>query len=158
MRRSVTEMVTHLVECAIPATSGQVAAFEREFGLSLPDGYKRFLMTTNGGRPVPDALRVPEWPGEGTCIHYFFGLHQDEHNNLASWTTELTDRLRKGCIPVGVDMGGNFLVLATRGGRRGSIYYWDASPDFDLSAQGRTLFLVAESIDELVANLTDSRA
>jgi hypothetical protein len=58
-------------------------------------------------------------------------------------------------IPVGVDPTGNFLCLSTSGEDTGTIYYWDASPDWGLSDEDQTLFPVAESIDAFLEDLQD---
>ena len=149
-------MAAQILDPYTPTTSQALGHFQSRFGVSLPDDYVSFLLSTNGGRPAPDGLIVPEWPGRSTRIHFFFGLHDDEHNNLSSWTDELIDRLPEGCVPIGVDMGGNFLVLATEGERRGQVYYWDASPDYDLSSEGGTMFLAASDIQALMEALTET--
>lgn len=136
-----------------PATTERIASFQMTFNVVLPTEYKQFLQATNGGRPVPYCIHIPEWPGQRTCIHFFFGLHDDEDNSLKAWTEELHDELPSGCIPIGVDMGGHFLVLATEGERRGQVYYWDASTDYDLSPDVDTLFLVAENMLALLESL-----
>ena len=35
-------------------TDARIGALEREFGISLPEGFKSFLLRYNGGRPKPD--------------------------------------------------------------------------------------------------------
>ena len=37
------------VNCRAPATEGDIAAFERSFGKHLPDDYREFLKSANGG-------------------------------------------------------------------------------------------------------------
>ncbi|MEX2215625.1 MAG: SMI1/KNR4 family protein [Phycisphaeraceae bacterium] len=148
-------MATQILDSYTPTTPQHLSDFENRFDVSLPDDYKKFLLATNGGRPTPDGLIVPKWPGHSTRVHYFFGLHDGEHNNLSSWTGGLIDRLPEGCVPIGVDMGGNFLVLATQDERCGHVYYWDASPDYDLSTAEGTLFLVSSGIQSLIDALTE---
>ncbi|PQO42922.1 SMI1/KNR4 family protein [Blastopirellula marina] len=148
-------MTARICETYPATTPAKLQRFERQFGVILPEDYSRFLLASNGGRPVPDGLDVPFWPGKSTRIHFFLGLHDGEHNNLASWMDELVDRLPDGCVPIAVDMGGNFLVLATRE-RRGQVYYWDASADYDLPEDSGTLFLLSNGINELLDGLLES--
>lgn len=149
-------MSVRLIE-TYPATSiEQLRDFEQHICMTLPHDYRSFLLATNGGRPVPDGLDVSKWPGKSTRIHFFFGLHGGEHNNLAKWTDELSDRLPTGCLPIAVDMGGNFLILSTDKQRSGEIYYWDASSDYELSDDDGTLFFLSNGVNGVLNALTDS--
>ncbi|WP_454850086.1 SMI1/KNR4 family protein [Rhizobium binxianense] len=50
-------------------TEGDVAAFEQEIGFRLPDGYRDFLLQTNGAKfPVPNGGKEYDWS---------LGLHVD---------------------------------------------------------------------------------
>lgn len=40
-------------------SESEIAAFEAEVGATLPADYREFLLTWNGGRPVPDTIDVP---------------------------------------------------------------------------------------------------
>jgi hypothetical protein len=42
----------------LSASAEQVATFEDRHGVQLPNDYKDFLLTTNGGTPVPNTLTV----------------------------------------------------------------------------------------------------
>jgi len=148
--------MTKILESYPPTSTECLRVYERQFGVILPDDYRCFLLRTNGGRPVPDGLEVRSWPGRSTRVHFFFGLHDGDHNNLGSWTHELGDRLPTGCVPIAVDMGGNFIVLATEE-RRGEVYYWDASPDY-LSEEDGTLFYLSNGIDRVLDALAESPA
>src|SRR5690349_2810054 len=58
---------------AKPATEAQVKRLERRLGVNLPEDYRRFLMTINGGR------RGGGWeiPKRGIVIDTFYGLRDD---------------------------------------------------------------------------------
>lgn len=40
-----------------PLVSQDIEAFENEYGINLPENYKRFLLLNNGGKPVKEDLR-----------------------------------------------------------------------------------------------------
>ena len=41
------------------ATEKQIKDLENRIGCNLPDEYRNFLITNNGGQPNPDCVRVP---------------------------------------------------------------------------------------------------
>jgi hypothetical protein len=136
-----------------PIDATALASFETQFGISLPDAYKQFLLENNGGRPDPAYFDVPNWPGEGTLVGDFLGIRSQRAANLSFWIEELGDELLPDFIPIADDPGGNFLCLRLTEPDRGAIYYWDASPDHDLDETTGTMFKVAGSIDEFLKKL-----
>jgi hypothetical protein len=136
-----------------PATVAQIHDFELEKRIALPLEYRQFLQRWNGGRPTPAGFQVPKWPGEASLVGDFFGIRQGEACSLSFWSDELQDRLKDQFIAIADDPGGNFICMGIAEGNRGKIYYWDASPDWGLTAETGTMFLVADNIDDFVAKL-----
>src|SRR5688500_2358278 len=58
-----------------PLSPEDVNSFESAWGVQLPDAYRRFLLTFNGGRPRPSTFRISglEKNPEGQ-VQMFFGL------------------------------------------------------------------------------------
>ena len=70
---------------APPVPQDVVTEFELQTRLRLPDAYRDFLTTYNGGHPVPDFVDMPpdeNWPAQ---FQYFYGLDADEWF-LDAWT------------------------------------------------------------------------
>jgi hypothetical protein len=56
-----------------PVTDAELAAFESDQGVLLPEDYRAFLKQWNGGRPVPDGFRIPD-SREGSLFDVLFSL------------------------------------------------------------------------------------
>jgi hypothetical protein len=99
-----------------------VTRFEDWLGVPLPDGYREFLLATNGGVPVEPGVL----PGCGMLLDQpLFGLATDDRmQDLAYANLWLRDRLAPGFLGIGWVQGG-LLVLRTGGEAPGSIWFWD---------------------------------
>ncbi len=75
-------MIVNLVDSFAPTSSATITDFEVRRGFMLPAEYKRFLLRSNGGRPVPDVFDVPGWSQQASCVSDFFGLHDGPDANL----------------------------------------------------------------------------
>jgi hypothetical protein len=107
----------------------EIEAFEQEIGYALPQGYRKFLQTTNGGDPedaghffVRKALRQSNvW----TRVRFFYGLRRaDVECWTLSGTLELCEELlADGLLPIATDDFGNQICLSLKG-EVGSIQFW----------------------------------
>ena len=129
--------------------------FQTKTGICLPESYRNFFAETNGGRPSRCWFYVPGWPGEQSCIDKLFGVHLGQHDSVELWYRELQDRLPVGFVPVGIDLGGNFICISTADPDSGMVYYWDASPDWNLSFTEPTMFAVGNAIQQFLADLRE---
>jgi hypothetical protein len=137
-----------------PSILDEVRSFERLNGLKLPAEYVRFLLEKNGGRPERPNFKVPGWPGQASMVGDFYGLRPGEICSLQYWFTEFRDTLPPGFLAIADDPGGNLICIATLGAEGGKIYYWDPTPDWDLSEQTGNLFRVADTFDQFLEQLT----
>lgn len=55
-------------------TENQLLAFEASNGIKLPADYKTFLLTYNGGAPVPNAFPLIGHRENASDISFFMGL------------------------------------------------------------------------------------
>jgi cell wall assembly regulator SMI1 len=79
-----------------PATDEEVIAFEKEAGIALPQDYRQFLLTHNGGKPSLDLLTIPDCEQEA-LIDHFLGLSRP-HEDLRNWVFELKDDIPRQCF------------------------------------------------------------
>ena len=121
--------MTQIADLGPPLQEREIEAFEKEIGHTLPKGYRKFLLATNGGDPgdagsffVRKALMIPNaW----TRVRFFYGLLRDD---VSCWTLrgilELRDELlAEGLLPVATDDFGNEICLCLKG-EVGSIHFW----------------------------------
>jgi len=55
-------------------TDGDVRELETYIGSALPDQYRLFLLTYNGGIPTPDVVDVQGLAGGEATVQVFFGI------------------------------------------------------------------------------------
>ena len=77
-------------------TDKDIDGAEAELGVTFPEPYRRFLLQTNGGRPVPEC--VGDHP-----IHTLYGIRSDPHYNL----------IRKACFNWELDIPTEFLAFGS---------------------------------------------
>jgi hypothetical protein len=113
-----------------PTTEEEVHLLEAELGRSLPDQYRRFLLTSNGGNPdrhavatAPFEIEVRRFYSIGS-IDGFVGVD-------IRWALNGSGPFPSGHIPIGEDQGGNSFILALDGPDRGAVYFWDHELELD---------------------------
>jgi hypothetical protein len=58
-----------------PITEADLRAFEARTSIKLPESYREFLLTNNGGRPVPPAFSIEGFAEDSIgAVQVFFGL------------------------------------------------------------------------------------
>ncbi len=104
-----------------------VAGFERRFGISLDEEYRRFLIRYNGGYTPETRVKSDDFSSD---VRYLYGLNVkkniDEKMLTAVW-------LEKRCIPIGEDCFGNFFAIGTSESDKGSVYFCDHGKEFALT-------------------------
>lgn len=136
------------------ATFAQIQRFERVSGFPLPDRYKNYLLSSNGGQPDNEVCFVLPENGEEVMLGVLFGMSDEDENALsleAVYSDSKTD-IPTGFVPIGEDPGGNKLFLATSVDNSEGIYFWDCL-GFLAKRAGKRLFFVARNIDEFLNSL-----
>jgi len=54
--------------------------FERTYGVTLPDSFKKFIKENNGGRPTPNGVRAET--GEEFAVSSFISFNQEDEKNI----------------------------------------------------------------------------
>jgi hypothetical protein len=126
-----------------PATEEQIAAFEKIEGVTLPAGYREFLKTYNGGRPIPDAF--PYGVDDGSLLNTFFelGEGEDETNDLQTMCRRYRGRIPHTMMPIANDAGNNKILLGVHGEHYGRVYFLD-------QMNPRPIFEIAPSFEAFI--------
>lgn len=97
-----------------PPSPGVIAAFEREFNVSLPSEYLELLRHANGGEPELWLIKpmgrtdIAEW-----MVNRFFYLDEDREGIEGLWWQTKTWQSIMGekQVPIAYDQGGNPTIL-----------------------------------------------
>jgi cell wall assembly regulator SMI1 len=131
----------------------EIEAFEKQIGYALPQGYRMFLLATNGSAAgdagcflVRGALRQPDtW----TNVSFFYGLRSNDAETI-TLSEEIAMReelFADGMLPFATDDFGNEICIRLKGeGEIGSVHFW--SHDLDVPTER-----LAGSFEEFFQNL-----
>jgi hypothetical protein len=129
------------------ASNSDLEAFEKKLGVSLPQQYRDFLLTQNGGRPDLPEFKVPNW-GDAVA-NTFYGVGVGGCDDVEASLQSLDDVMPiDRVIPIGDDPFGNQICLGIRGEYFGKIYFW-VHDEMD-EDEVRPLFEVALSFEAFV--------
>jgi|GEM_PF-3141334 hypothetical protein len=131
-----------------PATNpARISEFEVRHDLKLPDDYRAFLLGQNGGYPYPKSYAADS--GVEICVSRLLSLDADAYYNDLDKTRDAacwTGKDEHGIIQIAYDVGGQIILLATKGSLAGTVY-------LIIEEQA---YLVAESFTDFLTKL-DSR-
>jgi cell wall assembly regulator SMI1 len=122
-----------------------VDLFEARIGRRLPDDYREFLLTYNGGRPDHHVIREKATGDLG--VNLFFGILGQEFFDIDAEQETMFDRIFKHHVSIAIDDCGNRFCLSLGPSDFGSVYFWDheEEADDDEDPSERNLYLVADS-------------
>ena len=137
-----------------PLTEEQLNVVQTELGLSLPLGYRQFLLEHNGGYPDAGVFRLPT--GRREMVDRFLGVHDGEYDNLVKYHKIYRDRLPFDLMPIAHDPGGNLICIGVTGERNGRVFFWDHEEEAEENTlpTGQNVSPVANSFDAFWAMLT----
>jgi cell wall assembly regulator SMI1 len=133
-------------------TESQLAELEEELGCELPQSYRSFLLTSNGGVPTPETIDVAEFPSSPTDVQVLFGIGRSVESSRINWNRDtLAGRLTPDLLPIASDSGGNVFCLSLRETDRGAVLYCDLEAVFGVLEAEPSFYFVASSFEEFVA-------
>jgi hypothetical protein len=130
---------------------------EQQLGITLPLDYKGFLLAHNGGQPHPNRFPIA---GNSSDTHallgLLFGICKDKWGNLVDQVRESRDRMPPEFIPIGLDPGGNLILLAVSGPNKDKVYFWTHEEEADEGEPPTydNLYFIANSFTEMLDSLT----
>jgi cell wall assembly regulator SMI1 len=148
-------MAIKIVKSNEKVAAKAIENFEATIGKTLPNDYKTFLLTFNGGEPEDNEFSVPK-AKTGSNVRVFYGL-TDKHGegDLFHEHEVLIERVPAGILPIGGDSCGNCICLSLRSDTFGQVFFWDHELEADEGkpATFSNLFLVGDSFDNFLARL-----
>jgi hypothetical protein len=135
-----------------PISPGELDDTEVLLGKKLPEEYRRFLLSHNGGQPVPATFRVSDG-NETEAVGWLFALQVNEEG-LVSIAQTYADYLPDDLLPVASDPFGNMICLAVSGSNLGRVYFWDHEGEAERSKsiEESRCRLVSKSFKEFLSS------
>jgi len=138
-------------------TEQQIASFEKRLGCPLPNEYRQFLLTVNGGRPNPDCVAVPgvadiDTVGVGALFH--LQPTQPGADELQYEWEETGKYFPQGHLPIAGSS--DIFTLSLKPKTFGCVYWWFheteevEDDDHYLESAG---YLLAGSFDEFLTRI-----
>ena len=109
------------------ATIEMIKAIETRLGADLPDDYRDFLMTYNGGRPLPDRFEFMTENGPSQSDIQFFLSIDDEciEYSVQEYLHRYHERIPELMAPIACDSFGNLVLLDVGAKAPGAVFFWD---------------------------------
>lgn len=110
------------------ATAAAIAKFEKQLGYKLPEEYRNFLRTQNGGTPVPDSISIPGLQHiASVTVGSLLGLYPKSVPGSLAWGLEVGGKvLPDGHLPIAGD--GDWFTLSLKK-KPGCVFFWDHESD-----------------------------
>lgn len=121
-----------------------IESLEKQLNITLPDDYKKFLVSNNGAKIVDGYFYVKDLNQEILMdVLYGIGLEKRVFN-LEFWHQEYGDEIPQSSLLIGGDPGGGFILLINNGENDG-VYYYDHSYSFNESSDENNTYLISRS-------------
>ena len=120
----------------------ETAAFEAQYGITLPEQYRRFLLKYNGGDTPKTKFRSEQGSFD---IRAFYGIGVP-HFSL----TEIRDPerfLKRNLLPVACDFSGNHIAVVLSGRDAGKICFLDHEKGYRQTLLADSLKAFAEACE-----------
>lgn len=150
MKVEIKDQEESLSESAIPA-------IEKRLGFSLPNEYRDFLKISNGGSPVPDAVKY-----EGEYFDYvsmFYSVRRNAYSNdLFRNIEEYRELIPSHYLPIGESPGGDVFCLSLKNEDYGAVYYWNhEEANYDGEPWEMNMIKLAASFNEFLDSLYEEK-
>lgn len=143
-----------------PVTDAEIRSIEKELGTDLPEDYKAFLKSCNGGYLEYDILiSFKNGSTEYLCFSSIYAAKGEtdwESNPFELRQARKQDGFpQEGVIPIARDGGSSVLFLDLRDGYK-VVAFVQGLPEWTGLRQEDALVVIAESFDEYLNKLTIS--
>jgi hypothetical protein len=141
-------------------TENDIQAFEAERGIRLPESYRSFLLTVNGGHPQNEGYYYGD--GKSFSLQRLYPLSNEleSHFNLRSINHPTSDA-PKGFLIIGTSSFGDEVCLGVDEPHRGKIVYVDheeRDPDEIEDDEWLGVYPLADTFKDFMLSLQDEWA
>lgn len=105
----------------------QITDVEKILGNKLPGDYIKFLLSHNGGRPVPNTFQyLYNNENVESDIAWLYSISSSEYENLLKETLYFRNRklILRSFVLIGRNSGSDQICLSTNDDDYGSVYIW----------------------------------
>ncbi|WP_449601286.1 SMI1/KNR4 family protein [Paenibacillus sp. Marseille-Q9583] len=142
--------MTKIISSNEKITVQEIEGFERTHNIKLPESYKEFLITFNGGHPEPNLFNISD-VGE-SVVNVFYGLKiSKSYDELLNAYESLEGSIPEGFLSIGDDSGGNQICLGISGEYYGKLYFW--FHDIEDNDEVDNMVFLSNEFDEFINNL-----
>jgi hypothetical protein len=153
-------MIITFTESPPPVFPEKLDALEQQLRIKLPDEYRHFLLTQNGGRPSPAGFDFIGGSGrlEDSSVKFFLGVHDGEFSNFKHKFETFKIRVKRmpeELVPIANDSFGNYICLAISGKHKGAVFFWDHENEADEGEEPTyaNVYLIKPSLQEFLDSL-----
>lgn len=103
--------------------SSSIRELEVEYGIILPEEYKKFLLKYNGGKTPETEFKIS---GVSSDIEGFYGLgnaEQDYHFDALRQSVKWNEWMDNKMFPIATNVFGDYILISTGNESRGKIYF-----------------------------------
>jgi hypothetical protein len=117
-----------IIDTGKTLTEKDITMFEKDIQCQIPDDYRLFLLSSNGGYPELCDFQVSDGSNSEaqiTAVEYFLGIDVHEKASIKYYIDTHKDRIPKWAFPIACDPGGSLICISTARNDAGKIYFWD---------------------------------
>lgn len=132
-------------------SAARISQIEREYDISLPQGYSMFLQKYNGGiASKENRISLELKPiGEEVELEILFGIDQEDCFDIDYWMSQYREELPPHSLLIGNDTIKGFIMLhQTSSGLQ--VLYWDDERNLDASTDEQNVYLIANTFSEFL--------
>lgn len=118
-----------------PVDPEELSGFEQRMGGRLPEDYREFLLSRNGGRVYDNDLATPEGEEIGIAVRSFFSIGDTGEDAIEECLAVYSGRYPGGLLPIAEAAGGNLIMLQIDRPGEGKVYFWDHETEADEEVQ-----------------------
>jgi len=139
------------------ATEQQIKALEKRVGATLPEEYRDFLKTVNGGTPNPYCVQIPGIPHiENVGVGPLFRLQpsKPDYDELAHNYEQTREFMPDGHLPIASES--DYFTISLKPKTYGAVFFWNHESD-QMDDEGVFFesagYLLAGSFDEFITRI-----
>jgi hypothetical protein len=121
---SIWERIAH--PSGVAVTPIEIQQFEAELGFSLPEDYRNFVLTLNGGKVLVDHELLLEGLFGAAFVHYLYPFSKPSPFigiKEARKQQECSRLCLRQAIEIGGDLGTGSYFIILDGSQRGAVYF-----------------------------------